>query len=98
MREVNLTLKLRNYALPEVKFCGKIIGSGTKRPDPDKVATVQALKPGKTKTEVRQLLGFFSYFRDHIPHFAEIAKPLLTDLTTKRVPNTVPWNDLHTTA
>jgi len=99
MREVHLTLKLRKcrFALPEVKFCGKIIGSGTKRPDPDKVATVQALKPGKTKTEVRQLLGFFSYFRDHIPNFAEIAKPL-TDLTTKRVPNTVPWNDLHTAA
>ena len=99
IRDVNLTLKLRKcrFALPEVKFCGKIIGSGTKRPDPDKVATVQALKPGKTKTEVRQLLGFFSYFRDHIPHFAEIAKPL-TDLTTKRVSNTVPWNDLHTAA
>lgn len=99
IKEVHLTLKLRKcrFALPEVKFCGKIIGSGTKRPDPTKIATVQGLKPGKTKTEVRQLLGFFSYFRDHIPNFAEIALPL-TDLTAKRIPNKVPWDDQHTVA
>jgi len=39
---------------------------------------------------VRQILGFFSYFRDYIPRFSELAKPL-TDLTGKRVPSRVPW-------
>jgi len=36
------------------------------------------------------MIGFFSYFRDYIPNFAEIAKPL-TDLTGKRVSNKIPW-------
>jgi len=58
---------------------------------------VQGLEPAKTKTEVRQLLGFFAYFREHIPNFAVIAKPL-TDLTVKLVPNKVPWTDVHTVA
>ena len=35
-------------------------------------------------------LGFFSYFREHIPNFAEIAKPL-TDLTAKRVAAKITW-------
>ena len=35
-------------------------------------------------------MGFFSYFRQHIPNFAEIAKPL-TDLTAKRVSAKIPW-------
>ena len=39
---------------------------------------------------MRQILGFFSYFRDYIPRFSELAKPL-TDLTGKRVPSRVPW-------
>ena len=36
------------------------------------------------------MLGFFGYFRDQIPNYAEIAKPL-TDLTTKRYRTTIPW-------
>ena len=46
----------------------------------------------ETKKQVRRLIGFFSYFRDYIPGFAEIAQPL-TELTGKRVPNRVPWGE-----
>ena len=35
-------------------------------------------------------MGFFSWFRECIPDFATYTKPL-TDLTTKRVPNKIPW-------
>ena len=48
----------------------------------------------QTKTELRRVLGFFSYFHEHIPDFARIAEPL-TDLTSKKVPNKLPWNALH---
>jgi len=99
IRETGLTLKLRKckFAHSEIKFCGKIIGSGGKRPDPEKVAAIQGLNPAKTKTEVRRLLGIFGFFRDHIPGYAALARPL-TELTTKRIPNVVPWKDEHTTA
>jgi len=94
-----LTLKLRKckFCQPEVKFCGKIVGSGGRRPDPQKVMAIKGLQPAKTKTEVRRILGLFGYFRDHIPNYAAIARPL-TDLTAKRIPNKLPWTDVHTSA
>jgi hypothetical protein len=96
IQESGLTLKLKkcSFGLSEVKFCGELVGSGTRRADPAKVEAVDSLKVPETKTQVRQALGFFSYFRDHIPNFAAIAKPL-TDLTGKRVPNKVPWGPPH---
>ena len=99
IHETGLTLKLRKckFAHSELKFCGKIVGSGGKRPDPNKVAAIQNLKPARTKTEVRRLLGLFGFFREHIPRYAELAKPL-TDLTAKRVANVVSWNVEHTRA
>ena len=48
----------------------------------------------QTKTELRQILGFFSYFREHIQNLAGIAKPL-TDLSAKHVPAKVPWGSIQ---
>ena len=59
-----------------------IIGSGERRVDPAKIETICGLQEPKTKKQVRQLLGFFSFFREHIPNYAKHAKPL-TDLTGK---------------
>ena len=92
IRKAGLTLKLSKcrFALPEVKFCGQLVGSGTRRADPEKVAAVEKLQVPETKRHVRQILGFFAFFRENIPNFAALAKPL-TDLTAKGVPNKVPW-------
>ena len=94
IKQAGLTLSLKKckFAQSEVKFCGEIIGSGTRRADPEKVAAVKDMNAPQTKTELRRALGFFSYFREHIPDFAAIAKPL-TDLTSKRVPSKIPWGD-----
>lgn len=94
IRASGLTLNIRKctFAKGEVKFVGHLIGSGRRRADPEKVATVYALRNAETKKQLRQILGFFSFFRDYIPHFAEIARPL-TELTAKRVPNKIPWGE-----
>ena len=95
MREAGITLKLKKchcFALPEWKFCGQIVGSGTRRADPDKMAAVEAIKAPETKKQVRQTMGFFNYFRESIPNFAAIAKPL-TDLTKKSRSNKICWGD-----
>ena len=89
---MTLNIKKFKFAQKEVKFCGQIVGKGFRRPDPEKVSAVEGIKIPTTKTEVRQVCGFFSYFRDHIKDYAEIAKPL-TDLTTKRVPERIPWGE-----
>ena len=54
------------------------------------VAAVKDIKVPETKTQVQQILEFFSWFRDYIPDFALHAKAL-TDLTGKRIPAKVPW-------
>ena len=70
---------------------GHTIGSGVHGPDPHKVACVQDMKPPpNSKKEVRQILGFFSYFRTYIDRFVEIAKTL-TDLTRKQVSSRISW-------
>jgi hypothetical protein len=92
IRKSGITLKLKkcSFGLPEVKFCGQIVGSGKRRPDPEKTRAIENMQVPISKKQIRQILGFYSYFRENIPLFAEIAKPL-TDLTAKQVPNKIPW-------
>jgi hypothetical protein len=87
MRDNGFTLGINKceFAKPKVKYIGHIIGSGERRVDPGKIKTVQELQEPKTKKQIRQLLGFFSFFREYIPNYAMHAKPL-TDLTGKGVP------------
>ena len=87
-----LNLKKTCLAQSQVKFLGHIIGSGQRRADPDKVKVVHEMRRPESKKQIRQVLGFFSFFRDYIPNFSAIAKPL-TDLTGKRVPNRIPWGE-----
>jgi len=83
-----------------VKLCGEIIGSKFRRPDLDKVAAVKEIAvPETKKTAVRNIGNILSFFRKHLPSFAEKSK-LLTDLTSKRVPQNIKsvWTDRHSEA
>jgi len=64
MWESGLTLKLEKckFAMPAVTFVGHCVGSGRHGPEASKVACVETKKTPVTKKEVRQILGFFSYF------------------------------------
>jgi len=86
MKSAGFTLGLTKseFVRPRIKFVGHIIGSGTWSVDPEKFAAVHELKEPESKLQVRQIVGFFSFFREYIPNFATICKPL-TDLTSKRV-------------
>lgn len=87
---LTLNIKKSDFAKPEVKFCGCIVGSGKRRVDPDKLHAVLQLKRPETKTQVRSVLGLFGWFREYIPQYADWARPL-TELTSKRVSNRIPW-------
>ena len=58
IRESGLTLNIKkcSFAQSEVKFCGQMIGSGTRRAD--KVAAVRNMKVPETTKEDRQMLRF----------------------------------------
>jgi len=71
---------------------GHIIGSGQRSIDPVKAyEVVENLKEPESKKHVRQILGFFSFWREYIPGYSDIAKPLI-DLTAKRIPERIPFN------
>jgi len=92
IRASGLTLNIKkcNFAQAETIYVGHMIGSGKWRPDPGKVSAVLAIQPPENKKQVRQVLGFFSHFREYIPSFSEYSR-VLSDLTGKRVPARVPW-------
>ena len=87
------------FAHHTVKFCRKIIGSGIRRPDPEKVAAIHEMREPETKKQLRMILGFFSNFRKYINAFADKAK-LLAYLTAKRVPQNIQslWTKEHSKA
>ena len=96
---ITLNLKKCQFAKQKVKFCGEIIGSGTRQPDPDKVLAIKEIVVPDTKKQLRGILGLFSYFRKYVPALAAKAK-ILTDLTSKRAPQNVKlqWTEKHTEA
>jgi len=65
-------LKKSEFVKPEIKF----IGSGSRNVDPEKIKAVNDLKELETKRQLRQIIGFFSFFREYLPGFAMICKPL----------------------
>ena len=67
-----------------VKYLGHIVSAEGVACDPEKIEAVQSWPGPCTVTQVRQFLGFASYYRKFIPNFSEIAKPL-TNLTKKSV-------------
>ena len=67
-----------------VKYLEHIVSSEGIACDPDKIEVVQVWPEPTTVTQVRQFLGFASYYRKFIPNFSEIAQPL-TKLTRKSV-------------
>jgi len=81
-----LNLAKCEFGKPEVKFVGRLVGSGVHRPDPQRLEGLAKMEPPRTKKELRKFLGAFGYYREYIPHYSAIARPL-TDLTQKRVPN-----------
>jgi len=82
MRHVGMTLSLEkcDFARSEVKF--------------ERLEGLDNMVRPHTKKELRKLLGAFGYYRDYIDHFAEIVKPL-TDLTSQKVSNQLPWEACH---
>ncbi|HSN24100.1 MAG TPA: reverse transcriptase family protein, partial [Methylomicrobium sp.] len=96
VRRSGLTLSLKKVSLaqPEVRFCGFFVGSGGRRIDPDRLASIRGLKVPKSKKEVRSVLGVFSWFREFVPFYSDLAHPLI-DLTKSAVPNKIPWNSRH---
>ena len=80
----HLYLKLEKCAFhkKEVEYLGVIVGNGQVKMDPVKVKGITD-RPIPTKVkEFCSFLGFRNYYKDFIPNYSQIARPL-HDLTQK---------------
>jgi hypothetical protein len=70
--------------LREIKFLGHTISQDGISVDPEKVQEVMDWKPPTTVRQIRSFLGLARYYRQFIPDFSRIAKPM-TKLLKKGV-------------
>lgn len=59
-----------SFGLSELVYLGHIILAQEVRPDPEKVEAVKTWSEPKTVKNVRSFLGFTSYYRRFIRHYA----------------------------
>ena len=87
IRDSGLTLSIAKckFAQMQVRFVGYIVGGGKFSPDPAKTEAISHMVLPQTKKGIRHVLGVFSFYRNHVKDFAQIAKPL-TDLTSSKTP------------
>jgi len=80
----NLTFKPEKcrFGLTRTRYLGHVVDAKGIAPDPEKIRQIQEKPIPKSVTEIRSFLGLAGYYRDFIPSFSVIAKPL-TALTRK---------------
>lgn len=84
LREAGLKLKPSKCTLfqHKVKYLGHVVSEEGVSTDPEKIAAVKEWPQPSSLTELKTFLGTVGYYRQYIPDFASIAKPL-TSLTAK---------------
>jgi len=93
LRERKMFVKLgkSEFAKQEIQFLGHVVASGQLRVDEEKLNKLALWKaPLTTIKQVRQLMGFLSYYRAFVTDFATVTAPL-TDLLRGKE-KTIEWN------
>ena len=77
-RRSNLSLNYDKIELKKtsIKFFGNVYTKDGVKPDPDKVAAINSLRPPETKSELRTFIGMVNYLQQFIPHLSQHTAPL----------------------
>eukprot|EP00914_Ancora_sagittata_P023379 GHVO01046300.1.p1 GENE.GHVO01046300.1~~GHVO01046300.1.p1 ORF type:complete len:659 (-),score=21.19 GHVO01046300.1:832-2808(-) len=73
-----------SFMKDSIAYLGHVIDQQGIRPDPDKVKALHNLIPPTDVSSLRRHLGLLGYYRQFIPHYAEIAKPIHNLLEARR--------------
>ena len=87
LREAGLKVKLKkcSFCKNSVKYLGFELTDKGFKPLDDKVAAINQFPSPKTDDDIRSFLGMAGYYRQYIPNFSSISKPL-TNLLKKNNP------------
>ena len=85
LHNANLTIGLKKsfFCFKELRYLGYIVGGGSLRTDPEKVAAILKISMPKTVKEVRSFLGTAGWYRRFIANFASVSAPLSDLLKSK---------------
>ncbi|KAI7959400.1 hypothetical protein MJO28_003191 [Puccinia striiformis f. sp. tritici] len=103
---LKMSIKKCNFGYGELKALGRIVSGLTLAIDQNKVAAVMMKSMPQNRVEIQSFLGFCSYYRQHIPQFANVSKSLYAlcnldtvfEMTYDRVQNYEELKTLLTTA
>ena len=70
--------------VPEVEFCGHILGGGTRRPAPGKLLAIERWEPPTTVTQLRSFLGFTNYYAHYVKDYGKLVATLQEKLKVPR--------------
>ncbi|CAK1548125.1 unnamed protein product [Leptosia nina] len=65
-----------SFMKKRTEYLGYVISSGEIRPNPRKIQALKDIPRPKTATQVRQFIGLATYFRQFIPDFSKLMRPL----------------------
>lgn len=96
IQQAGMTIKPSKckFGYSDITFLGHKLGMGRVATKEDILEKIQAARPPKTKKEVQSFLGLTGFYREFIPHYAEVANPLV-ELTKKGASNAVKWTSEH---
>lgn len=80
IKAAGLKLKLEkcDFFKTEIFYLGHLVGSEGIRPMKDKVIAIKNMAAPTTIKEVQSFLGSVGYYRKFIPHFSDIAQPIVS--------------------
>ena len=86
LRSADLKLKeiKCNFLKKHVQYLGHIISGEGITPLPEKLDSIQKMLPPQNPKEVKQFLGLIGYYRQFVPRFSDLARPLNV-LTQKNI-------------
>jgi hypothetical protein len=65
-----------HFSKSSVVFLGHQISGEAIRPDPEKIAALQAMRPPTNISEHRGLMGFLNFLAQYVPHYSALTEPL----------------------
>lgn len=82
---LKLSPKKCHFFKQEISYLGYIVSAEGVSTSPEKIRVVRDWPRPQSVKDLRSFLGFSSYYRRFVPHFAQVAKPLyeLISLTNK---------------